>query len=372
MRAVTLPAFGGPEALTWADVPDPVPGPGEALIRVAAAGVNRADLLQRQGHYPPPPGASPLPGLEVSGTVVALGPGLSGPGLADPGVTGPAAGPGRVTDPASGTTGTAAADGPLTVPAAADGRVPRIGDEVCALLAGGGYAELVAVPVPQLMPVPAGVDLIDAAALPEATCTVWSNLVDAGRLRSGETVLVHGGTGGIGTTAIQVARLLGARVVTSVGSAAKADAARALGADVVVRHDDAGWPDAVKAVTDGRGVDLILDVMGASALRPNMSLLAADGRLVVIGLQGGRRAEIDLGLLLARRLSVIGTTLRARSVVAKGAICRDVVTHVWPAIAAGRITPVVDRRLPMRDAAEAHRVLESGARVGKVLLVPGQ
>jgi len=295
------------------------------LVRVAAAGVNRADLLQRAGHYPPPPGASEILGLEVSGTVAALGEGVTG--WAE-------------------------------------------GDEVCALLAGGGYAELVAVPAGQLLPAPAGLDLVDAAALPEAVCTAWSNLVGTGRLRAGETVLVHGGSGGVGSAAIQLASAVGARVLTTAGGPERTARCRELGADVAIDHRTQDVVAAVEEATEGRGVDVILDVLGAGGLDQNVRSLATGGRLVVIGTQKGRKGEIDLGRLLTKRASVHATTLRARPLEEKAAIVADVREHAWPLLDDGRLRPVVAERLPLAEAARAHELLDSGAVFGKVLLVP--
>lgn len=327
MRVVEIEGAGGPERLRTADRPDPEPGPGEVLVRVAAAGVNRADLLQREGRYPPPPGAPDWPGLEVSGVVAGHGPDV---------------------DPATWLLGT----------------------RVAALLAGGGYAEAVAVPASLLLPVPDGVDLVDAAGLPEAVCTAWSNLVDAGRLRAGETLLVQGGSGGVGSVAVQLGAALGARVVATAGGAARADRCRELGASTVVDHRTQDVADAVRAATDGHGADVVLDVLGAGGLATNLAALATGGRLVVIGTQRGTRGEIDLGLLLARRASVIGTTLRARPLAEKARIVADVRAHAWPMLEDGRLRPVVHARLPLDDAAGAHRLLDSGAVFGKVLLVP--
>ena len=314
---------GGPDVLRVADVDDPVPGPREVVLDVVAAGVNRADLLQRQGHYPPPAGVTAVLGLECSGTVRSVGPGVVG--WAE-------------------------------------------GDSACALLAGGGYAEQVAVPVEQLMPVPTSCSLVEAAALPEATCTVWSNLVMAAGLARGEHVLIHGGASGIGTMAIQVALALGARPLVTVGSEHKAEACRRLGAVRAISYRDGDFVDVVMEETDGGGVDVVLDIMGAQYLDANVRALASGGRLVVIGLQGGTKAELNLGRLLSRRLSVIGTTLRARTPAEKGRIVSEVVQHLWPAVESGQVGPVVDRVLPVSDAAEAHRLLQQGDVVGKVVL----
>ncbi|RLP91685.1 NAD(P)H-quinone oxidoreductase [Micromonospora sp. CV4] len=325
MRAITIPQPGGPDALIWAEVPDPEPGPGEVIVDVRAAGVNRADLLQRQGHYPPPPGAPEYPGLECSGVISAVGPEVTG---------------------------------------------WAIGQQVCALLTGGGYAERVAVPAEQLLPVPGGVDLVDAAALPEVACTVWSNLLPVGRLHSGDTLLVHGGGSGIGTFAIQFGAALGATVLTTA-RAAKHPRLRELGAAHTIDYQEQDFVEEVRRATDGHGADVVLDIMGASYLGRNVAALATGGRLVVIGLQGGRKAELDLGALLTKRASVAATTLRARPLSEKAEIVRGVRDEVWPLIEAGRIRPVVDRRLPISEAAEAHRLVESNDHVGKVLLTVG-
>ncbi|CAA9412270.1 MAG: Quinone oxidoreductase [uncultured Quadrisphaera sp.] len=324
MRAIVARSPGGPEVLELAEVPDPVPGPGEVLVDVVAAGVNRADLLQRRGLYPPPPGASEVLGLEVSGTVAALGPGAQG---------------------------------------------WAVGDEVCALLAGGGCAERVAVPAGQVMPVPAGLDLVDAAALPEAVATVWSTVFMTAGLRPGEVLLVHGGASGIGTTAVQLAGQLGARVAVTAGSRAKLEACAALGASVLVHHREEDFVEVVRAATDGRGADVVLDVVGGPYLARNLDVLATGGRLVVLAVQGGRRAEVDLATLMAKRLTVGGSTLRARPAAEKAEICASAVEHVWPLVAEGRVRPVVQERVPLAEAARAHAVLERGDHVGKVVLV---
>jgi putative PIG3 family NAD(P)H quinone oxidoreductase len=323
VHAIVARGPGGPEVLEWSEVPTPDAGPGEVLVQVAASAVNRADLLQRKGFYPPPAGASDILGLECSGTVAAVGEGVDG---------------------------------------------WSVGDPCVALLAGGGYAEMVAVPAGQLMPVPRGLDLVTAAALPEVACTVWSNVVLLARLGAGETFLVHGGGGGIGTFAIQVAVALGARVAVTAGSPEKLARCRDLGAEIFVDYSKADFVERVKEATDGRGADVVLDNMGAAYLARNLEVLAPGGRLVVIGLQGGAKAELDLGRLMAKRASVAGTTLRARPVAEKAAICAAVTAQAWPLVEAGALVPVVDRVLPMRDAAEAHRVVEASDHVGKVLL----
>lgn len=325
MRAITISRPGGPDVLTPAELPDPVPGPGEVLVQVAATGVNRADVLQRLGHYPPPPGAPDTPGLEVSGTVTAVGPAVAG---------------------------------------------WQVGDRVAALVDGGGYAGAALVPAAQLLPVPDGLDLVDAAALPEAACTAWSNLVTVGGLCEGATALVHGGSGGVGSIATQLGAALGARVLTTAGGPERVARCRDLGADVAIDHRTEDFVTAAREATNGRGVDVILDVVGAAYLERNLATLAPDGRLVVIGLQRGRRTELDLGLLLSRRASVHGTTLRARPAAQKAAIVADVRAHVWPLVAAGAVRPVVHARLPLAEAARAHELLESGAVFGKLLLLP--
>jgi putative PIG3 family NAD(P)H quinone oxidoreductase len=324
VKAVLPRSPGGPEVLEYVDVPDPVPAAGEVLLDVAATAVNRADLLQRQGHYPPPPGASDILGLECSGTVAALGPGVSG---------------------------------------------LSVGDEVTALLTGGGYATKVAVPVGQVMPVPGGVDLLTAAALPEVAATVWSNVMMVAGLRSGDTLLVHGGAGGIGTFAIQLAAALGARVLATGGSPEKLALCAELGAHVTINYREQDFVEVVRDVTDGAGVDVILDNMGASYLVRNVTALAIEGRLVIIGLQGGVKAEIDLNALMRKRAAVVGTTLRARPVAEKATICAAVSEHVWPLVADATIRPVVGHTLRLAEAAEGHRLMESGESTGKILLV---
>ncbi|WP_434019761.1 NAD(P)H-quinone oxidoreductase [Paraoerskovia sediminicola] len=315
----------GPANLAVSTAPDQTPSAGEVLVSVAAAGVNRADLMQRAGHYPPPPGASQVLGLEVSGTVLATGPGVEG---------------------------------------------FVAGDAVCALLDGGGYADQVVVPAGQVLPLPAGVDLAAAAALPEAACTAWSNLVDVGRVSDGAWVVVHGGSGGVGSLAIQIATALGAHVVATAGGPERADRCRALGAEVVVDHRTESFVEAVRAASGGHGADVVLDVVGAAYLAENVRALATGGRLVVIGMQKGRRGELDLGALLTKRASVAGTTLRARPAAEKAAIVAAVREHVWPMIADGRVRPVVHAQLPLDRAAQAHALLDSGEVFGKLLLVP--
>ncbi|MGV9787887.1 NAD(P)H-quinone oxidoreductase [Streptomyces sp. NPDC003435] len=323
MHAITVSEPGGPEKLNWTEVPDPVPGPGEVLVDVAATGVNRADIMQRQGAYPAPPGASPYLGLECSGRIAALGPEVSG---------------------------------------------WAVGDEVCALLTGGGYAEKVAVPAGQLLPVPKGVGLVRAAALPEVVCTVWSNVFMVAHLRPGELLLVQGGAGGIGTMAIQVAKGIGARVAVTAGSRAKLDFCAELGADILINYHEQDFVTALEQATDGAGADVILDNMGGGEyLDRNVRALAANGRLAIIGLQGGTKGELDIAALLMKEGTVTATSLRARPPKEKAAIVAGVREHVWPLIESGKVRPVIDQELPMRDAAEAHRAMDS-SHIGKVLL----
>ena len=323
MKAITLPQPGGPEALVLDDVPDPMPRPGEVVVEVVAAGVNRADVMQRQGHYDPPPGSSAYPGLEVSGRIAQLGDGVDG---------------------------------------------WSVGDEVCALLTGGGYAEKVTVPAGQLLPVPAGVSLEDAAALPEVACTVWSNIFMTANIQPGEVLLVHGGGSGIGTMAVQLGREVGARVAVTAGSPEKLEVCRELGASILVNYRTEDFEAVVREATDGHGADVILDTIGAKYLTRNVGLLAVNGRLVVIGLQGGRTAEINLGAMLAKRCALVATTLRARPAAEKAVIVAAVREHVWPLIESGRVRPIVHAAYPLGDAAGAHREMEASTHVGKLLL----
>jgi putative PIG3 family NAD(P)H quinone oxidoreductase len=314
------------DELVWQEVPDVVPDRGEVLVQVSAAGVNRADLLQAAGHYPPPPGASELLGMEVSGVVAAVGD--------------------EVGDWAPG-------------------------QEVCALLAGGGYAEYAAVPAGQILPLPGGVDLQDAAGLPEVACTAWSNLVLTAHLREGQLVLIHGGASGVGTHAIQVAWALGARVAVTAGSAPKLDLCRELGAEITIAYRDEDFVARVHDATDGAGADVILDIMGAAYLDRNIDALASDGQLIVIGMQGGVKGELNLGKLVSKRARVIGTALRGRPVTGpsgKSAIVEAVTASVWPMIASGRVRPVIGARIPIQEVAEAHRLLSSGQVTGKIVL----
>src|SRR4051794_33508376 len=309
MKAVFYDGAGGPEVMVLKEVPAPVPADGEVLIDVAAAGLNRADVQQRRGVYPPPQGASEIPGLEVSGRIAAVGPGVAG-------------------------------------------FAP--GDEVCALLAGGGYAEQVAVPAGQVLPLPDGVDLATAAALPEVAATVFSNLFMAAGVQAGESVLIHGAAGGIGTMAVQLVRAFGAVPLVTAGSQAKLDVVRSLGAQVLINYREEDFVARVKEATGGRGADVILDVVGAKYLARNVEALATAGRLVVIGLQGGAKAELNLGLLMSKRAAIIATTLRARPAEEKAAIMRAVAEHIWPLVASGEVVAQVDRTFPLAEAAAAH------------------
>jgi putative PIG3 family NAD(P)H quinone oxidoreductase len=314
------------QQLVWQEVPDVQPGPREVLIEVTAAGVNRADLLQAAGRYPPPPGASEILGMEVSGVVAAVG---------------------------------------------ADVTEWSVGQQVCALLAGGGYAEYVAVPAGQVMPIPGGVDLVDAAGLPEVTCTVWSNLVLTAHLSAGQLVLIHGGASGVGSHAIQVARALGARVAITAGSPAKLQLCRDLGAEIVIAYRDEDFVTRLREATDGAGADVILDIMGAAYLDRNIDALASDGQLIVIGLQGGVKGELNLGKLISKRARVIGTALRGRPATGpngKSAIVEAVARSVWPMIADGRVRPIIGARMPIQQAADAHQLLSSGRVAGKIVL----
>lgn len=325
MKIIAITTPGDPDVLQLATAPDPQPAPGEVVLDVAATAVNRADLLQRQGFYPPPPGTVAWPGLEASGTVSAVGEGVHD---------------------------------------------WQVGDTACALLAGGGYAEKVAVPAGQLLPVPRGVSLVDAAALPEVACTVWSNVFMLAGLQAGECLLVHGGASGIGTMAIQLAHRRGARVAVTAGSTDKLARCRELGADLLVDYRQEDFVARVKDFTDGRGADVVLDIIGAKYLARNVEVLAQCGRLVVIGLQGGSKAELDLNALLRKRGTLYATALRAQSVAEKAAIVASVREHVWPLLESGAVRPVVHQRLPLAEAAQAHRILQASTHVGKVLLIP--
>lgn len=326
MRAIAIREFGGPEVLVEAVRPDPQPGAGELLVRVAASGVNRPDVLQRKGAYAPPAGASDLPGLEVAGTVV------------------------------SGDAEAMAAAG------------LRVGDRVCALVAGGGYAELCVAPVAQCLPVPAGWSLLEAAGLPETFFTVWSNVFDRGGLQAGQTLLIQGGSSGIGVTAIQLAKAMGAAVIVTAGTDEKCAACLALGADHAINYRTADFAAEVKRLTAGRGVDLVLDMVAGDYVARELSCLADDGRLVIIAVQGGVKSEINAGEVLRRRLTITGSTLRPRPVAFKAAIARTLQEKVWPLLAAGRIKPVIERVFDAGQAAEAHALMESNQHVGKILL----
>jgi len=324
MTAIEIRRPGGPEVLVPASRPVPRSNSGEVLIRVAAAGVNRPDLLQRQGGYPPPPGASDIPGLEVAGTVVSLGAGVTR---------------------------------------------WREGEEVCALVAGGGYAEYCPAPEPQCLPIPAGLDLVKAAALPETYFTVWTNVFERGRLRTGETVLVHGGSSGIGTTAIQLGHAFGARVFATAGNAAKCRACEKLGAEKAINYREEDFVAAIETATSGRGVDVILDMVGGDYVERNIKLLKTEGRLVNIAFLKGSKVEINLLPMMLKRLTLTGSTLRPRSVAEKGAIARAIEEKVWPLIAAGKVKPIIERQFPLAQAAEAHRLMETSTHIGKIVLV---
>ncbi|ORA56914.1 NAD(P)H-quinone oxidoreductase [Mycobacteroides franklinii] len=326
MHAITVDNPGGPEALCWTEVPDPIPGPDEILIEVTAAAANRADLLQRQGLYNPPPGASSILGLECSGIIAALG--------------------ANVTQ-------------------------WSVGQPVCALLSGGGYAEKVVAPASQLLPIPRNVQIDAAAALPEVACTVWSNMMMKTKMTAGQSILIHGGASGIGTHAIQVAKALGLRVAVTAGTPDKLDACRDLGADLTINYRDTDFVQAVHRFTGGEGVDRILDIMGAKYLGRNIDALGNDGHLVIIGMQGGVAAELNIAKLIAKRGSLTATTLRGRPLdgpSGKAAIVESVAQNLWPLVEEGKVRPVVGAEVPMSRAADAHRLLENGEVVGKVLL----
>jgi len=325
MHAIVCTEPGGPEVMQWQKVPDPTPGPGEVIIEVAAAAVNRADLLQRAGNYPPPKGASEILGLECSGTITSVGAAIT---------------------------------------------LDHIGEKVTALLSGGGYATKVAVPIGQVMPVPQGIDTVDAAALPEVACTVWSNLDMGANLSEGEWLLIHGGASGIGTMAIQVARALGAHVAVTAGSRAKLDACARLGAEVLINYNEQEFVEEVRAATGGRGANVILDNMGAAYLGRNVSALARDGRLLIIGMQGGISGELDINALLRKNGTIYASSLRGRPDSEKAAICSQVERNIWPWVHAGVVKPVIDRIMPMQDAAQAHRLLQDGGVTGKIVLQP--
>jgi NADPH2:quinone reductase len=323
MIAIEISSPGGPEVLLPVERPRPTAASGEVLIRVAAAGVNRPDVLQRQGRYPPPPGVTDIPGLELAGVVEALG---------------------------------------------SDVTTWQVGDKVCALVSGGGYAEYCVAPAPQCLPLPRGMDFAHAAGIPETTFTVWTNVFDRGRLRRGESILIHGGSSGIGTTAIQVAHALGARVFATAGSAEKCIACESIGADRAINYRETDFVAAVKDATEGRGVDVVLDIVGGDYLQRNIEVLGMDGRLVMIGRQSGVKSEIDVMPVLRRRLTLTGSTLRTRSVAEKGTLAQEVHQHVWPLFESGAVRVIVHRTFPLRDAAAAHRLMESSAHIGKIVL----
>jgi NADPH:quinone reductase len=327
MTAIEIERPGGPEVLRAAERPVPEPGPGEVLVRVEAGGVNRPDLMQRLGKYPPPPGASDIPGLEIAGTIVSVADGASR---------------------------------------------WRVGDRICALVSGGGYAEYCAAPASQCLPIPEGLNAIAAGAVPETFFTVWTNVFERGRLAAGERLLVHGGASGIGTTAIQLARAFGAIVFATAGSDDKCEACRLLGAAVAINYRTQDFVEVVRAETSAAGMDVILDIVGGSYFPRNIDCLAMHGRLVQIGLMGGPKTELNLRSVLDRRLTITGSTLRARSVAEKGALAREVETHVWPLLSGGRVAPVIDRVFPLSQAAAAHQRLESGEHVGKIVLEVGR
>ena len=323
MKAVEITRPGAPEVLQLAERPDPVAAAGEVLIDVDAAGVNRPDILQRLGKYPPPPGASDIPGLEVAGRIAALGEGVSG--LA-------------------------------------------VGDRVCALLAGGGYAERAAVPREQVLPIPTGMTAVQAAGIPETFFTVWTNVFQRGKLKGGESILIHGGTSGIGTTAIQLARAFGARVLTTAGSDEKCAAATELGAAQAFNYRTTDWVAEAKRLTDGRGVDVILDIVGGDYMSRNLDLLAVEGRLLQIAFLKTAKAELDFSVMMRKRAWITGSTLRPRSPAEKGAIARDLYQHVWPLLERGIVAPVIHRVFPLAQAADAHRLMESSSHIGKLIL----
>lgn len=323
MRVVEISQFGPPDVLKLAERPDPVAGPGEVLIDVAAAGVNRPDVIQRLGKYPPPPGASDLPGLEVAGTVAALGPGVTG---------------------------------------------FAVGDELCALVAGGGYAERANVPQEQCLPVPRGLSLIEAAAIPETYFTVWTNVFERGHLTRGESILVHGGTSGIGTTAIQLAHAFGAHVLTTAGSDEKCEAAIRLGAAHAFNYQAGDWVAAVKAATDGRGVDLVLDIVGGDYIARNLDALAIEGRLVQIAFLKSAKAELDFSVMMRKRLWITGSTLRPRTPAQKGVIAQQLRQRVWPLLESRTVRPIIHQVFPLAQAAEAHRLMEAGTHIGKIVI----
>jgi len=326
MTVVEITRFGPPDVLTLAERPDPLAGPGEVVIDVAAAGVNRPDIIQRLGKYPPPPGASDIPGLEVAGTIVAVGPGASS-------------------------------------------FAP--GDEVCALVAGGGYAERVNVPQEQCLPIPRGLSMIEAAAIPETYFTVWTNVFERGRLTRGESILIHGGTSGIGTTAIQLARAFGAHVLATAGSDEKCEATRALGASHAFNYRTTDWVAGTKTATDGRGVDLVLDIVGGDYMGRNLDVLALEGRLVQIAFLKSPKAELDFSVMMRKRAWITGSTLRPRTPAQKGVIAEQLRQHVWPLLEARTVRPIIHQVFPLAQAAAAHRLMETSSHIGKIVLQLG-
>ena len=323
MTFIDLPEFGGPEVLVPARGPVPRPGPGEVLVKVHAAGVNRPDIMQRQGGYNPPPGASPVPGLEISGTIVETAPDVAG---------------------------------------------WKVGDQVCALVSGGGYAEYCVAPAPQCLPAPKGLTMVEAAGLPETYYTVWTNVFQRGRLKAGETFLLHGGSSGIGTTAIQLAREFGARIFTTVGNAEKAIVCRDLGAENVINYRDEDFVEVIGELTDGKGVDLILDMVGGSYIERNIAALAVEGRLVQIAFQQPSKVEIDLLPMMLKRLTITGSTLRPRTVEQKAEIAAELLAKVWPLIEAGKVKPLIHKTFPLAEAAAAHALMETSTHIGKIML----
>ncbi len=323
MTAIAIRAPGGPEVLVPEERPVPQPGTGEVLVKVTAAGVNRPDVMQRQGLYPPPPGASDIPGLEIAGEVVALGSGAT-----------------RF----------------------------KTGDKVTALVAGGGYAEYCPVHETNALPAPSTLSLVEAGAIPETFFTVWHNAFERGRLKGGETLLVHGGTSGIGTTAIQLAKAFGARVITTAGSAEKCEACRKLGADVAVNYRTEDFVAATKTATGGKGAELILDMVGGDYIERNYEAAGVEGRIVQIAFQGGPKANVNFLRIMLKRLTHTGSTLRARSVADKAAIARAIEANVWPLIAAGKVKPVIYRTFPLREASAAHALMETSTHIGKIVL----
>jgi len=331
MIAIEISKFGGPEVLVPVERPRPVPLPGEVLIKVAAAGVNRPDAMQRRGGYAPPAGASDIPGLEVAGTIAEVGPG--GPGVHQ------------------------------------NGGGYQIGDEVCALVSGGGYAEFCTAPAVQCLPVPRGLDMVAAGAIPETSFTVWNNVFDRGHLKPGEWILIHGGSSGIGTIAIQLARVLGSRVLATAGSAEKCAACERLGAERAINYRETDFVAAVRETTGGRGVDIVLDIVGGDYVPRNIDVLAVEGRLVQIALQAGSTAQLNMVPLLVKRLTITASTLRARSVQEKGVVAAAVRANVWPLLESGAVKPIIHATFPLRAAADAHRLLESSQHIGKIVLV---